>query len=140
MTTPPSQPADFTEITQLIASARARAMQAVSTSLIDLYWQVGQFISQRIANAQWGDGVVAALAVHLAQTQPNLRGFTRPNLFRMRQFYQAYQHNVKVSPLSRQLPWSVGAVAIFPTCINLVACQKPGLRLCKNVVSKTVEV
>lgn len=106
MKTPPSQLDDFTEITQLIASARARAMQVVNTSLIDLYWQVGQFISQKLANAQWGDGVVAELAAHLAQTQPNLRGFTRPNLFRMRQFYEAYHDNVKVSPLARQLPWT----------------------------------
>ena len=106
MKTPPSQLADFTDITQLIASARARALQAVNTTLIDLYWQVGQIISQKIANAQWGDGVVAELAAHLAQTQPNLRGFTRPNLFRMRQFYEAYRGNEKVSPLARQLPWT----------------------------------
>ena len=56
-------------------------MQAVNTTLIDLYWQVGQTISQKIAQAQWGDGVVAQLADHLAQTQPGLRGFTRSNLF-----------------------------------------------------------
>lgn len=98
--------ADFSEITQLIATARARAMQAVNTELIDLYWQVGQIISNKIAQAQWGDGVVAQLAVHLAQTQPGLRGFTRPNLFRMRQFYEAYRGDEKVSPLARQLSWT----------------------------------
>jgi len=32
---------------------------AVNTALIDLYWQVGQTISQKIAQAQWGDGVMA---------------------------------------------------------------------------------
>ena len=98
--------ADFTEITQLITTARARAVQAVNTALIDLYWQVGQTISQKIAQAQWGDGVVAQLAVHLAQTQPGLRGYTRPNLFRMRQFYEAYRGDEKVSALLRQLPWT----------------------------------
>lgn len=97
---------DFTEITQLITAARARAVQAVNTTLIDLYWQVGQTISQKIAQAQWGDGVVVLLAAHLAQTQPGLRGFTRPNLFRMRQFYEAYRDDEKVSPLARQLPWT----------------------------------
>lgn len=106
MTTPLTPPADFTEITQLIASARARAMQAVNTALIDLYWQVGQTISQKIAQAQWGDGVVAQLAAHLAHTQPGLRGFTRPNLFRMRQFYEAYQGDAIASALLRLLPWT----------------------------------
>lgn len=99
MTTPLTPPADFTEITQLIASARARAMQAVNTALIDLYWQVAQTISQKIAQSQWGDGVVA-------HTQPGLRGFTRPNLFRMRQFYEAYQGDAIVSALLRLLPWT----------------------------------
>ena len=81
-------------------------MQAVNTSLIDLYWQVGQTISRKIQEAQWGNGVVAQLASHLARTQPGLRGFTRPNLFRMRQFYEAYRSDEKVSPLARQLPWT----------------------------------
>jgi hypothetical protein len=35
-----------------------------------------------------------------------MRGFTRPNLFRMRQFYEAYRDHKKVSPLVRQLPWT----------------------------------
>lgn len=106
MTTPLVLQTDFTEITQLIVAARARAVQAVNTALIDLYWQVGQTISQKIAQAQWGDGVVALLAAHLAQTQPGLRGFTARNLFRMRQFFEAYQGDEKVSPLTRQLPWT----------------------------------
>jgi hypothetical protein len=56
--------------------------------MVDLYWQVSEYISQKLAGAEWGDGVVAQLASHLAETQPGLRGFTRANLFRMRQFYE----------------------------------------------------
>ena len=98
--------ADFDEIAALITAARLRAVQAVNTSLIDLYWQVGQTISRKIEQAQWGDGVVAQLAEHLARTQPGLRGFTWRNLFRMRQFYEAYRDNEIVSPLVRLLPWT----------------------------------
>ena len=98
--------ADFAEISALITAARLRAVQAVNTTLIDLYWQVGQTISRKIEQAQWGDVVVAQLAEHLARTQPGLRGFTRPNLFRMRQFYEAYRNDQIVSPLARQLPWT----------------------------------
>jgi predicted nuclease of restriction endonuclease-like (RecB) superfamily len=96
----------FADIVQLIASAKLRAIQAINTSLIDLYWQIGEIISQRIASAEWGDGVVNQLAEHIAQTQPGLRGFTRRNLFRMRQFYEAYQDDSIVSPLLKQLPWT----------------------------------
>ena len=96
----------FGEITKLIEAARQKAFQAVNTVLIDLYWHVGKIISHKVKSAEWGDGVVAQLAVHIAQTQPGLRGFTRPNLFRMRQFYEAYCDDKKVSPLVRQLPWT----------------------------------
>ena len=97
---------DFSEITQLIAAARQRAVQAVNTALIDLYWQVGQIISRKIEAAEWGDAVVPQLARHIAHTQPGLRGFTARNLFRMRQFYEAYCDDEKVAPLARQLPWT----------------------------------
>ncbi|WP_423708733.1 PDDEXK nuclease domain-containing protein [Undibacterium sp. WLX3042] len=97
---------DFTEVVHLITAARQHAYQAVNTTLIDLYWQVGAYISNKIKAAEWGDGVVDALAKHLAVTQPNLQGFTRRNLFRMRQFYETYQDDQIVSPLVRQLPWT----------------------------------
>ena len=76
----------FNEVLALIQSAKQQAMQAVNTQLIELYWQVGAYISRKLEKAEWGDSVVSQLAEHLAQTQPGLRGFTRPNLFRMRQF------------------------------------------------------
>jgi len=104
MKTPAAE--SFGEITKLIEAAQQKAFQAVNTVLIDLYWHVGKIISHKVKSAEWGDGVVAQLAVHIAQTQPGLRGFTRPNLFRMRQFYEAYCDDKKVSPLVRQLPWT----------------------------------
>jgi predicted nuclease of restriction endonuclease-like (RecB) superfamily len=106
MTTPLNPQSDFNEITQLIHAARQRAVQAVNTTLIDLYWQVGQTISRKIEQAEWGDGVVAQLAEHLARTQPGLRGFTSRNLFRMRQFYEAYRDEKLVTALLTQLPWT----------------------------------
>jgi predicted nuclease of restriction endonuclease-like (RecB) superfamily len=106
MTNPIIPQDDFAEISQLIAAARQRAVQAVNTTLIDLYWQVGRTISRKIAAAEWGDGVVTQLAEHLARTQPGLRGFTSRNLFRMRQFYEAYQGDAIVSALLTQLPWT----------------------------------
>jgi predicted nuclease of restriction endonuclease-like (RecB) superfamily len=96
----------FSEISQLIAAARQRAFQAVNTTLIELHWLVGEYISRKVESAEWGDGVVTQLADYLARTQPGLRGFTRPNLFRMRQFYETYRGDVKVSPLVRQLSWT----------------------------------
>jgi predicted nuclease of restriction endonuclease-like (RecB) superfamily len=102
----------FTEIVQLIATAKQRAIQAVNTSLIDLYWQVGEIISRKIESAEWGDGVVNQLADHIAQTQPGLRGFTRANLFRMRQLYETYKSDAKVAALPRLLPWTHNVIIL----------------------------
>lgn len=96
----------FEEVLGLIQGARQRAMQAVNTQLIELYWQVGAYISRKLEQAEWGDSVVGQLADHLAMTQPGLRGFTRRNLFRMRQFYETYRGCKKVSALLTQLPWT----------------------------------
>jgi len=103
------KPADtrFDEVLALIHSAKQQAIQAVNTRLIELYWQVGAYISRKLEQAEWGDAVVAQLAEYLAQTQPGLRGFTRSNLFRMRQFYETYRSAEEiVSPVVRQLPWA----------------------------------
>ncbi len=110
--TAPSVGASFNEITQLIITARQRAVQAVNTELIELHWQVGAYISRKIEAAEWGDGVVAQLATHLAHTQPGLRGFTRANLFRMRKFYEAYRHDPIVAALLRQLPWTQNLIIL----------------------------
>jgi predicted nuclease of restriction endonuclease-like (RecB) superfamily len=96
----------FSEVVELIAAARERAVRDVNTTLIDLYWKVGEFISRRIESAEWGDGTVDRLALYIAKTQPGVRGFSRPNLFRMRQFYEIYKDDSIVSPLVRQIPWS----------------------------------
>jgi predicted nuclease of restriction endonuclease-like (RecB) superfamily len=105
VSTPINTP-DFSDIVHLIDTARQQAYRAVNTTLIELYWQVGAFLSAKIEAAEWGDGVIGQLAQHLAVTQPNLQGFTRSNLFRMRQFYETYQQDENVAPLVRQLSWS----------------------------------
>lgn len=101
-----SRSTEFGEVLALIEAARNRAYQAVNTELVGLYWQLGEYISRKIASAAWGDGVVDELAATIAREYPGMRGFTRPNLFRMRQFYEAYRADKKVSPLVRQLPWT----------------------------------
>ncbi len=109
MTQPLIDPAlakSFAEVVEIIRKAKQAATKAVNTELVGMYWQIGAYISQKIAEAEWGDGVVAQLAAYMASTQPSLRGFTPRNLFRMRQFYETYRDDEKVTPLVSQLPWT----------------------------------
>jgi predicted nuclease of restriction endonuclease-like (RecB) superfamily len=107
----PDQPATrneaaFSEVISLIVASREKALRDVNTALIDLYWRIGEIISRKIETAEWGDGTVDRLAQYIARTQPGIRGFSRANLFRMKQFYDTYRGESIVSPLVRQLHWS----------------------------------
>ncbi len=99
-----SEERGFAEVVRLIEASRHQALQAVNTALIELYWRVGEMLSQRIAEGEWGDAVVPRLAAYIATTQPGVRGFTKSNLFRMKQFYQTYTADPIVVALPRQLP------------------------------------
>jgi predicted nuclease of restriction endonuclease-like (RecB) superfamily len=105
-TTTLAQVVNFDDVLALIAAAKRRAYQAVNTELVGLYWQLGEHISKKLGSAEWGDGVVDQLATAVAREYPGMRGFTRSNLFRMRQFFEAYREDEKVAPLVRQLPWT----------------------------------
>ena len=97
---------EFREVVDLIRRARQHALQAVNTSLVALYWEVGRYISQKLEKAIWGEGVVDQLARYISRCHSDLRGFERRNLFRMRQFYAAYKGHKAAAPLIRHLSWS----------------------------------
>ena len=97
---------EFREVVDLIRRARQRALQAVNTSLVALYWEVGRYISQKLQKSIWGEGVVDQLARYISQSHQDLRGFERRNLFRMRQFYETYKEHRTAEPLVRQLSWT----------------------------------
>jgi predicted nuclease of restriction endonuclease-like (RecB) superfamily len=97
---------EFDAVLLLIEAAKKRAVASVNTNLIQLYWSIGQYISQRIAQAGWGKGTVEELARYIEKRQPNATGFSVQNLWRMRQFYETYWDEPKLSPLVRELSWT----------------------------------
>lgn len=96
----------FNEVLQLILQARQRAYQAVNTQLVQLYWQLGEYISNRVATESWGKATLHQLAEYLQQQEPEARGFGERNLWRMKQFYETYQPFPKLSPLVTEIPWT----------------------------------
>jgi predicted nuclease of restriction endonuclease-like (RecB) superfamily len=99
-------PSEFDDVLRLIDAARGRAVAAVNKELIDLYWSIGEHISRKIAVGGWGEGTVEALAAAIRQRHPNARGFSAPNLWRMRQFYETYRGQSKLSAMLKELTWT----------------------------------
>lgn len=93
----------FLEVVGLIKQARNNAWQSVNAELINCYWQVGEYISRRIANATWGDKSINELAKFIEKNHPDLKGYNRRGLYRMKQFYETYCNTPIVSSLMRQL-------------------------------------
>lgn len=96
----------FTDIIQLIKQSRYKAITAVNTEMINLYWNIGQYIYNRIETAEWGKSIVKELADFLQKSEPDLKGFSDKNLWRMKQFYQTYKAFPKLSALLREISWT----------------------------------
>ena len=96
----------FSEVTQIIRQARYEALKKVNTELINLYWRIGQYISERTAKDNWGKSVVVQLAAFIAANEPNTRGFSDKNLWRMKQFFEEYATKIEFHPLIQQISWT----------------------------------
>ncbi len=94
---------DFVQIVLLIQNARNSALYAVNSELVNLYWQVGHYVADKLENASWGEGTVAELANFIKNQHPDIKGFDKKNIYRMSQFYLLYKESQIVAPLVRQL-------------------------------------
>ncbi|MVZ62977.1 PDDEXK nuclease domain-containing protein [Sphingobacterium humi] len=93
----------FTDLIQLIQQSRNNAIKAVNTELINLYWNVGAYVKQKLSIAEWGDKTVVELADFIQRHNPELKGFSRSGLYRMIQFYETYADTKFVAPTVRQI-------------------------------------
>ena len=97
---------DFDNIIAIIEKSKMRAIRAVNAEMIEMYWQIGQYLSEKSNNDGWGKNTVQDFADYLKRTYPSASGFSAQNLWRMKQFYETYHENEKLSPLVREISWS----------------------------------
>lgn len=105
---------DFASIAKLIRERRFRALQAVNHELVSLYWEVGKTLHEKTNAGKWGQKTIDELAAYLKSEHPDLKGFSRRGLYRMKQFYETYPGET-VPTLLTQLPWS-HHLLIFSQC------------------------
>ena len=96
----------FEFLAQRIRVARQTVFEVANRTLVDLYWQIGQVISIKVKEAGWGKGVVTQLAAYIATEIADAKGFSDKNLWRMKQFYEMYSSDEKLSPAVRELSWT----------------------------------
>lgn len=118
----------FSDIIDLIQQARIKAIRSVNAELINLYWNVGEYIFNKMENAEWGVSVVSELAQYIQCNEPGIKGFSDKNMWRMKQFYESYKDVPKLSALLREISWTHN-LTIFSRC-KTVEEKEFYLRLC----------
>ena len=103
----------LSEIKQRIRAAQYEALKAVNTELIALYWDIGRLIVERQQGKTWGQSVVRQLAQDLQAEFPGITGFSAQNLWRMRQFFETYVGNEKLSPMVREIGWTHNIIILM---------------------------
>lgn len=86
------------DIKQRIQSAQTRAVLAVNSELVRLYWDIGRIIDQRQKRDGWGSAVIPRLAQELKNEMPALKGFSERNIKMMLAFYREYAELEPILP------------------------------------------
>ena len=93
----------FGKVVDIIESAKERAYRKVNEELILMYRDIGEYISVHSETAEYGDAFVQKLADFFSSNYPDLKGFNRRGLYRMKQFYE----NVPKTRLVRRMPVAI---------------------------------
>lgn len=124
---------DFERILLLIQEAKSRVYAKANAELVLLYFNVGKIVSEKVNAGNWGENTVQELAGFVASKQPELSGFSRRGLYRMKQFYEFYSpgsacfvlwlniQNQFVSPTATQISTSENTETekVSPTATQL---------------------
>ncbi|MBS9768946.1 MAG: DUF1016 family protein [Flavobacteriaceae bacterium] len=89
-----------------IRSAQTKASLSLNSQLIELYWEIGKDITQRQEQSNWGSKFIEQTAIELRSEFPTMKGFSRRNLYAIRQWYQFFAQKYEFVPQSvAQIPW-----------------------------------
>jgi predicted nuclease of restriction endonuclease-like (RecB) superfamily len=97
----------FVTVCGLIEESRRTLAQQANSTIVFLFWRIGQQINHEILNSQraeYGQKIVSTLATQLSASYG--RSFEVRNLRRMMQFAEQFPDFGIVSPLATQLSWS----------------------------------
>ncbi|MDY6822591.1 MAG: PDDEXK nuclease domain-containing protein [Chloroflexota bacterium] len=100
------------EIKERIRSAQYEALKKVNKELVGLYWDIGRMIVERQADAKHGSAIAEQLSSDLRAEFPGISGFSRRNIFYIREFYLLYRDDERVQPLVAQIGWTHNLVIL----------------------------
>jgi predicted nuclease of restriction endonuclease-like (RecB) superfamily len=89
-----------------VHSARQKIAFSVNSQLLELYWEIGKEVNAKINNSNWGTHIIEKISSELTSEFPDIKGFSRRNIYAIRQWYLFYSQKYEFVPQSvAQIPW-----------------------------------
>ena len=89
-----------------IQSARNKLAFSINSQVLELYWELGKDIAEKQKNSDWGSNFIEEIAVELKHDFPEVKGFSRRNLYAILQWYKFYSEKYQFVPqVVAQIPW-----------------------------------
>jgi len=102
----------LSQVKERVRAGQYDALRAVNKELVSLYWDIGRMIAEKQTDAAHGDAIVEQLAADLQAEFPGIGGYSRRNIFYMREFYFSYRNLPKVQPLVAQIGWTHNLIVL----------------------------
>lgn len=80
----------FTEVVNLIVQHRSKASMAVNKEMLLTAWHVGAYVSKKLKSEEWGSKVISQLSEYIRSQHPEIKGYSRRNIYNMVMFYDEY--------------------------------------------------
>ncbi|MBC8525876.1 MAG: DUF1016 domain-containing protein [Candidatus Cloacimonetes bacterium] len=94
------------DIKTRILNAQIKASISVNSTLIELYWNIGKEIVLKQSQSNWGSSIIDELSKELHHDFPEIKGFSRRNIYAIRQWYLFYSQRFENVPqVVAQIPW-----------------------------------
>lgn len=86
----------ITSLKERVRSSQLRAAIKVNTELLKLYWDIGQEITNRNLESQWGSKLYSTISIEFKEEFPGVEGFSVSNLKYMKRFFQFYSNDSSI--------------------------------------------
>lgn len=89
-----------------VHSARQKVAFSINSQVLELYWEIGKDVDDKLKKSNWGSNIIEKIALELTSEFPDMKGFSRRNIYAIRQWYLFYSQKYEFVPhVVAQLPW-----------------------------------
>lgn len=96
----------ISELKLKIHKVKRSVALSINTQLLELYWELGKELNEKQKYSDWGSNFIEHVAIDLRKEFPEIKGFSRRNLYAIRQWFLFYSQKYQFVPqVVAQIPW-----------------------------------